>query len=68
MGKQWSNGIVPAVQGIGSGRFDYSPTLFSSITVVDFVSFTPIGFVRGVSRYVKEDLVDSNGIGCCVDL
>ena len=45
----------------------YSPTLFSSIAVTSaFVSFTPIGFVRGVSRYVKEDLVDSGTVSDAV--
>ena len=57
---------VPAVQGIGSGRFDLQSDVVPSITVTSAASFTPIGFVRGVSRYVKEDLVDSGTVSDAV--
>ena len=55
------------VQSIGSGRFDLQSDDVLELAVTSaFVSFTPIGFVRGVSRYVKEDLVDSGTVSDAV--
>ena len=54
-------------KGLVAADLLYSPGLFSTIAVsTGIVAFTPMGFARGLARYVKEDLVDSGSVSSAV--